>query len=814
MSDLKLMAYGDYRCRLDDDNMLVIHVGSNDEIMDSVTATATMDGTEVPVAIVKRNTIRAKLCYKAVDKRFNCEYQFCIKVTDRFKEVKLKLTFGERFDNTVNVIKIDGGRYRKNCKKVPCSVDMYEKSDKGVMISGWVASDRDVTICPMVKGKKIQHKVGITFRKDIVDYYQEDECNKPSGFEIIIPDTNIRKISIKFSDGIRETVRKIDVTKDWQKKGHSLTSIIDRTKAYLRKYGLGRTVYKCICKVLGRNSFNYNKWVAEHEPNEKELIRQKKFKFAYQPKFSVIVPVYRPEEKFFVEMVESVINQTYSNWELCLADGGGDGHTVEKIINTKFKDNRIKYVKLNENKGISGNTNAALALADGDYIVLGDHDDIIRPNALFECAKAINENRDIDVIYSDEDKVMSNGKKRLEPNLKPDFNLELLRSVNYICHLFVFSRRLYEKVGNFNSEYDGAQDHDMILRCVENTDNIKHIPKILYSWRIHQNSTSVNPESKMYAYIAGANAVKAHLERLGIKAEVEINRKMLGIYQVIYKLETEPMVSILIPNKDHKEDLDKCIKSIEKQDYSNYEIIVIENNSTEDETFEYYKTAEKSNSKIHVVYWKEDFNYSKINNFGATFAKGEYFLLLNNDTEMIENNCLRSLVSYGIGENTGIVGAKLLYDDDTVQHAGVIVGLGGVACHILIGNHKDDPGYQAYANVAREYTAVTAACLLVKREAFEAVGGLEEQLKVAFNDIDFCLKVREKGYRVIYNPYALLYHYESKSRGYEDTPEKIERFQGESLYLVEKWSKIMDEGDPHYNPNLSLSTTDFSIREN
>ncbi len=812
MSKLELMAYGDYRSRLDDDNMLVIHVGSNDEIMDDATITAVMDGRTVPVTTVRRNTIRAKFCYKAINMKYNCEYQFCIRVTDNFRKVALKFEFGEKYNNQQEIITVKGKRYRDNQKKIPCVIDTYEVTDDGLKIYGWAASLKDIDICPMVGGKPVECKINKTFRKDIVDYYQEKEFSKSAGFEIFIPEADKSKVMVNITDGTRKTVEIIDISKKQKNRKISFANLF-RVTAHIKKYGLWQTIRKIFCKLIGKDSFSYNAWIEKEQPNDKELANQRAQEFSIKPKFSIVVPVYRPNPEYFTEMIKSVVNQTYSNWELCLADGGGD-ETMEGVVSRFLRDNRIKYVKLDKNLGISGNTNAALELANGDYIVLGDHDDIIRPDALFECAKAINENPDTDVIYSDEDKLSANGKKRMEPNFKPDFNLELLRSVNYICHLFVFSKKLYEMVGGFNSEYDGAQDHDMIFRCVEQARVIKHIPKVLYSWRLHKDSTAANPESKKYAIIAGAKAVKAHLDRVGIAGEVKINDDMPGVYRVIYTPENEPFVSIIIPNKDHIDDLDKCVKSVVKQDYDKYEIIVVENNSTDEATFEYYRRAEKEYSKLKVVYWKEDFNYSKINNFGVQYAQGEYYLLLNNDTEMIEKDCLRSLVSYGARPGTGIVGAKLLYNDNTIQHAGVVVGLGGVANHVFIGNELNDYGYQWYANIAREYTAVTAACLLVKKEAYEEVGGLEEDLKVAFNDVDFCLKVREKGYRVIYNPYALLYHYESKSRGYEDTPEKIERFQGEATYLVDKWSKIMDEGDPHYNPNLSLATTDFSIREN
>ena len=353
----------------------------------------------------------------------------------------------------------------------------------------------------------------------------------------------------------------------------------------------------------------------------------------------------------------------------------------------------------------------------------------------------------------------------------------------------------------------------MILRCSEKAKCIKHIPKVLYSWRIYSGSTSANPESKRYAFTAGKRAIDEHFKRMGIKAEAEMNETYLGIYRSRYEITGNPLISILIPNKDHTDDLDKCIKSILKQKYENYEIIVIENNSTEDATFEYYKKLEKDCNKVKVVYYKDKFNYSKINNFGRKEAKGGYLLLLNNDTEMINDDCLNELLSYTERDDVGITGARLLYEDNTVQHAGVVIGYNGLAGHTFVGNEPDDVGYHAYVIQARDYSAVTAACLMVKASLYDEVGGFEEELEVAFNDVDFCLKVREKGYLVVYNPYAVLYHYESKSRGYEDTPEKRNRFEKEAFFTYNKWEKILADGDPCYNPNLTLSNSDFSLRE-
>ncbi len=416
------------------------------------------------------------------------------------------------------------------------------------------------------------------------------------------------------------------------------------------------------------------------------------------------------------------------------------------------------------------------------------------------------------MFYSDEDKVDMSGKKFFEPHFKSDYNIDLLCTMNYICHLFVVRKDVMEQAGLFESCYDGAQDHDFILRCTEKAEHIVHVPKVLYHWRCHAQSTSENPESKLYAFENGCKAVKAHYDRIGIPAEVE-QGPFYGMYRTHYLWKEQPLVSILIPNKDHVADLKKCMDSIEeKSTYRNFEFIIVENNSTEEETFAYYKEIEKRDN-VRVLYYKEEFNYSRINNFGVKEANGEYVLLLNNDTEMIEPDSIKEMLDVCMRPDVGIVGAKLIFEDNTIQHAGVIIGFGGIAGHAFIGQDRDDNGYFSRILSVQDLSAVTAACLMVRKSVFHEVEGLDEEFKVAFNDIDFCLKVRKAGYLVVYNPYAQFYHYESKSRGQEDSADKVARFQQEIGLFGEHWGDILEKGDPYYNPNLTLDKADFSLKE-
>ena len=589
---------------------------------------------------------------------------------------------------------------------------------------------------------------------------------------------------------------------------------------FMKKNGLRALIRKSKSKIQGMdNDYEYTEWYEKTKPTKEELSAQREEKFEYSPVFSIVIPPYATPDNFLGELLDSILAQTYTNFEVCLADGSENGKDkeefIKKYIEEKNTGNKIKYKKLGKNLGIAGNTNEALKMAGGDYIVLADHDDVITENALYECAKAINK-EDCDCLYSDEDKLDMDGGSLFDPHFKPDFNIDLLESVNYICHLFVVKKELVDIAGMFDAAYDGAQDYDFIFRVTENAKKIVHIPKVLYHWRCHMNSTASNPQSKLYAFEAGARAIKAHIERVGKSLHIEKIDKGVdyGIYHKYFILDKEPLLSIIIPNKDHREDLDLAIRSImTKSTYKNIEFIVVENNSTDKKTFEYYEKIQNEFKNVRVVYWEREFNYSLINNFGVGFANGEYLFFLNNDIELINPRAIEEMMWYALRDDVGIVGARLLYNDDTIQHAGVVVGFGGVAGHTFIGLSEVENSYFHRALTLQDYSAVTAAALITKKSVFEEVGGFSEELAVAFNDIDFCMKVRDKNYLVVYNPYALFYHYESKSRGLEDSPEKIERFNKETAIFMKRWPDILANGDPYYNPNLTLRKSNFALRD-
>lgn len=543
----------------------------------------------------------------------------------------------------------------------------------------------------------------------------------------------------------------------------------------------------------------------------KEWKRQRKEVFSQNVKFSIVVPLYHTPFSFLKEMLDSVVKQSYQNWELCLADGSKDD-SVERYIQKHYgREKRIHYRHLEENTGISGNTNEALKMVTGDYVVFADHDDKLYPDALYQAAKALSEAPEAELLYTDEELVDKEGKPTA-PHFKPDFNLDYLRCVNYICHLLIVKCTLLEQVGFLRKEYDGAQDYDFILRCVEQTSKIQHIPKILYQWRSHENSTAGNQDSKGYAVEAGKHALEAHYKRMDLKAEVEFTGLFL-VYRTKFALLGNPKISILIPNKDHVEDLKKCMDSIfKKSSWKNFEIIIIENNSEEAETFAYYETLRHAHKEIKIVTYMGEFNYSVINNFGATVAEGEYLLLLNNDTEVISENWMEKMLELCQREDVGAVGAKLYYPDDTVQHAGIVVGMGGFAGHLLTGCDRKAAGYLNRLRTMQEVSAVTGACMMVKRSVYEALGGLDEAFAVALNDVDFCLRVRNSGKLVAFQPDAELYHYESKSRGFESTSEKQARFDKEIKKFQKRYETLLEKGDPYYNPNLTLKRSDCSVK--
>lgn len=581
---------------------------------------------------------------------------------------------------------------------------------------------------------------------------------------------------------------------------------------YLKHYGF-KDFMSRLAERMEPEEVPYGPWYEAHQASETELERQRRVQWENPATISIAVPAYHTPEEFLCQLLDSLVAQTYPYWELCLANASPEDEKMRSVLERYQKqDKRIRVLDLEENAGISENTNAALFMARGEYVGLLDHDDLLAPDCLYEVAVRIRDEK-ADMIYTDEDKVTADLSEHYQPHLKPDFSPDLLRSNNYICHFLTVKKDLLEAAGGFRKEFDGAQDHDFIFRCSEKAQHIAHVPRILYHWRTHKASTADNPASKLYAYDAGKRAVEGNLERLGLKGEVS-HTKDYGFYNVKYEVEGQPLVSILIPNKDQRETLETCIRSIrEKTTYKNYEILIIENNSVEETTFNYYRCL-AADPKIRLLRWKEGFNYSAINNYAATKAKGEYLLFLNNDIEVKTPDWIQQMLANCQRPDVAICGSKLYYPDGSIQHAGVIVGLGGIAGHAFLNMPGSRTGYLHKASIQLNTSAVTAACMMMKKSVFDALGGFEEKLTVAFNDVDLCLRTVEAGYRIVYNPHVEMLHYESKSRGAEDSPEKVRRFQSEIEFMRGRWIDFLKKGDPMYNPNLTLSKWNYSLRAN
>ncbi|SFG36466.1 glycosyltransferase family 2 protein [Oribacterium sp. WCC10] len=736
---------------------------------------------------------------------------------------------------------------------------------------------------------------------DINTPYQKGETR----YLVIEVDGKTKKV--KFDDRILESFNSVAHKKREKLMALFQWETVEVAWDCFREQGLRVLWKKAFHRLQGiQEDYDYNEWYKKVKVTDSELESQRKENFPVKPKFSIVIPVYETPEKFLRKMLQSIADQTYGEFEVCVADAtpyteytkkDAAGMLPKEVLQEFHeRDSRFRYTVLEKNLGISDNTNAAINMATGDFIVLADHDDELEPDALYECAKAVNEHPEVVMIYSDEDKIDFEDTYYFEPHFKSDFNPDLLRSVNYICHLLVLKRELLDAIAETDEdgnkiyerkEYDGAQDHDLILRASEKaqemekertggnveklsegdrklvkegrfvSSNIYHIQKSLYHWRSHQASTAQHPEAKLYAFDAGARAVYDHCKRLGLPVKKVEKGITYGFYHTIYD-DNEPLISVVIPNKDHTQDLDKAIRSLAESSYKNLEFIIVENNSDQSATWKYYEEIQKqypdgncvektsdeimndgqteipdgdnsrcdmetsgtagfeeirlSKPTVRVVKWKGPFNYSAINNFGVKFTHGEYILFLNNDIELIDENSIHEMISYVQREDVGICGARLLYPDEDIQHAGVIMGMGGIAGAAFVRTHDAELSYMHRAKCVQDYSCVTAACLLTKRSLFDKVGGFTEDLAVAFNDVDYCMKIRALNKLVVYNPYAKFYHYESKSRGMEDTPEKVARFNSEIVEFAKRWSKCLRYGDPYYNPALTFMKSNFTLK--
>ena len=592
-----------------------------------------------------------------------------------------------------------------------------------------------------------------------------------------------------------------------------LRDLARRSAATLREQG-AEQLWRDVTFRVGL-AFHHDGWRHRADIPLRRTLKAQRAAHLQGPCVSIVVPVYNTPLPFFKQMVQSVRRQTYTNWQLVLVDASDAAHPAPGALAQKLaaQDGRILYQKI-ENGGIAANTTAGFAAATGAYLALLDHDDVLYPNALFACVQTI-QTTGADFVYSDEIVLSADLKQLGGYHFKPDFAPDYLRGVNFITHLAVFSRPLLDAAGAYESrEYDGAQDHDLFLRLTEKARKIEHIKQVLYIWRGHAGSTAAGMEAKPYAVEAGVRAIDAQLARLGLPGKAMPVPGAPGAFQVRYELTGRPLVSVLIPNKDHTADLDRCLTSLyQNAGYDNFEVLVIENNSTDPATEAYYQTLPGRFARCRVVRYQGPFNFSAINNFGAQFAKGEHLLLLNNDIEILSGDFLRELLSYSQRPDVGAVGAKLYYPDDTIQHAGVLMGINGSAGH----SHKSYPrtavGDLYRLVTTQNYMAVTGACLMTKARLYHAAGGLdEEQFAVAYNDVDYCLKLWGQGLHNVYTPRAEAYHYESKSRGLDTLSENAQRYEREKANFYAKYKQYIDNYDPYYNPHFNNLFENFGLK--
>ena len=705
-------------------------------------------------------------------------------------------------------------------------VDFCGLEDRRIMIRGWMldlTGENDLSVTDE-NGNEVPGVLNRSLRPDVAENLGLEGRvpeNTESGFVFSCPRSEFqgKKLVFHMKNTLVEKCYEISMKKfDFQcSKAGRLKKAIGRGKLAENKEILKKRGITGLLDHVKDNYFTdeeqYQRWLKKKRPSAWELHRQSKRTFDYEPLISIVIPLYNTPQEYLRKLLQSITAQSYGKFELCLADGStkkGPAAFVKKFYGN---DPRIRLKHLKLNAGISENTNEAIRMAAGEFLMFADHDDFLEPDALYEMVRALNENRELDLIYTDEDLCDEKGECFFAPRMKPDFNPDFLRSINYICHLVLVRKSLAEEVGLLRKQCDGAQDYDFLLRCIEKTDRVYHIPKVLYHWRVSETSTAGNQDSKTYAIDAGKLALTEHYARLGYEAEVEYTGIFI-MYRMRLKLKSQPLVTILIPNKDQVETLANFLSSIyEKTDYPYFEILVVENNSEKEETFAYYEKMKQEHENFHVVTYQGGFNYSAINNFGVRHAKGEYLLFLNNDTEVISPFWIREMLGFCQREDTAAVGAKLFYPDGLVQHCGVVVGIANYAGHVQNFKTRRDNGYFGRLRAVQDISAVTAACMLVKRSVFEEIGGFDESFEVAFNDVDLCLRIRETGKLIVQDPNVELYHYESKSRGYENTPEKLARFKGEVIRFRKRWKAFLEKGDPYYSPNLTLMNGECTLRK-
>lgn len=764
---------------------------------------------DIQVLCFEDESVRQK--YAKFDMNVTAEYVIIAKLPEDlsgYRNLTLRLADGR------HVFECRAALLRKMQGQLNYRITSIQSSGASCSVSGWAASQKPIKINVFDKaGVPMKCEVSHFPKPDVVLEHRETRELYDSGFSVTVPVTGRKKMVLQITNGeasVMQPFRAVDKNR--------IRLYLKKAHYFLKRNGVKKAVKRAVNEIyeLIGDTGSYMKWRKKNMPSEKYLERQRQDTGGFCPLIYIVTP-YR-DTLHFAGTVLSVKKQTYQNWKWVIACSADEEEQLRGQLSAQITEDRLLTVTAEGPESYQHKTAQALGAAvaqiqearpddrDGfrklSWIAFLAPGDTLEPDAFYSCVKLFEQNPETDMCYTDEDQISDDGKLLRDPVFKSDFNIDMLRGMNYIGHLALVREDVAVKTGPWNPAYGEDASYDYYLRAAETAGRIGHLQRAVYHAR----------ESSRQSRYAGDVAINAHYKRLGIPASAKPSQTP-GIYHTVYQWKETPMVSVNIPNKDHVDDLDTCVQSVLANcKYPNYEIVIIENNSTEERTFAYYKKLQEQDERVRVVYWKEAFNYAKITNFGVQESKGEYILLMNNDTEVITPDFMEEMLGYCMREDVGVCGARLFYFDDTIQHAGVVIGLGGICGEGFQGFPKENGGYQNRIFCPQDYSAVTAACLMTKKSVFEEAGGMDGNLQVAYNDIDYCLKVRRTGRLVVYNPFAMLHHYEYKSRGAEDTAEKLARYQREVELFTTRWADIISAGDPYYNPNLTRRYQDFSLR--
>ncbi len=757
----------------------------------------------IRVTCIEDDSVPGK--YAKYDLKVSKEYVIQIKLPKdltRFHRLIVKLSDGRQ------IYERSAAQLRKMQPQMSYHITNIQSTGASCVLSGWAASKKPIKI-RVLDNTKVPVKCEISHfpKPDIALEFRETDQLYDSGFSVTVPINGRKKMILQLSDGERSATRVFRAVDK-----NRVMFYLKKAHYYMKRNGMKKACKRAVNELyeLVGDTGNYSRWRKKNVPTERELARQKleskdARRAGVYPLFYVITPY--QDLHHFTGAASSLKNQTYGNWRWVIACTQTEKDKLIERLHGYLSFKRIVFLQVDAQESEQQKIARAVDWTaqrgqKNTWAAFLGASDTLEPDALYSCMRLFEQDPDMDLCYTDEDRLSEDGKLYTDPVFKSDFNIDMLRAMNYFGHMVLIRTDLMKKVGAWSPSFGTNASYDYNLRAAEAAASIGHLPRVVYHSR----------ELGKQVHQPCENILNAHYKRQGIPAEAS-SSQVPGIYHTTYQWEETPLVSINIPNKDHMDDLDTCVQSVLKMcTYPNYEIVIIENNSTEDSTFAYYKKLQEQDQRVRVVYWKEEFNYAKIANFGAAQSKGSYLLLMNNDTEVMTPEFMEEMLGYCMREDVGICGARLFYFDDTIQHAGVIVGLGGICGEGFQGFPKENGGYQNRIFCPQDYSAVTAACMMTKKSVFEEVGGMDENLQIAYNDIDYCLKVRETGRLVVYNPFAMLHHYEYKSRGIENTAEKLARYHKEVDLFTTRWADLINVGDPYYNPNLTKRYQDFSLR--